>query len=305
MPVWRPVSQWLTEAVTSALDNDVDLELILVDDGNPEPVQPLLDGVADPRLRFLRIDHGGVGKARNAGTGQARGRFLRYLDADDVVEPASTARLLAAAAAGGVIAYQDTVVCDEQLRPRRTISSELRGDVVIDCLLGHFDCRHVSMLFPAEVVRQAGPWDPTLRVRQDFDFVLRCLEHAPVEPVEGIGTFYRRHAASATYSPGAVATAQATTRVVLAKYLDRHPADRGGPVERAAWQMIHGAEARSALYEDRLWTAATRAARLARVSPREAAGIYRSIAGRGGRLSGAAIARTIARARAARPRTDR
>ena len=40
-----------------------------------------------PRLRLIRIDHRGASHARNLGTARARGRYLQYLDADDVLAP--------------------------------------------------------------------------------------------------------------------------------------------------------------------------------------------------------------------------
>jgi glycosyltransferase involved in cell wall biosynthesis len=152
MPVWQPHHAWLHEAVDSALQQTgVDLELLVVDDGNEVPVARLLADVADPRLRHLRIPHGGVSAARNAGLQVASSMLVRFVDADDVLDPGSTARLRRLATAD-TIAYEDTMVCDEQLRPQRRISSRLSGDVLVPCLLGHFDTRHVSMLFPRAVV---------------------------------------------------------------------------------------------------------------------------------------------------------
>ena len=121
------------------------------------------------------------------------------------------------------IAYEDTVVCDEELTPKYRISSRLSGDVAAACLLGEFDTCHVSMLFPRTVIDRAGPWDTRLRVRQDFDFTLRCLEHAAVVPGNGTATFYRRHDASATRSEHAVRDAQLSSRLVLEGYFQRHP----------------------------------------------------------------------------------
>ena len=49
MPVWRPRSDWLHEAVASALDESAcEVELIVVDDGNEQPVAELLVDVGDP-----------------------------------------------------------------------------------------------------------------------------------------------------------------------------------------------------------------------------------------------------------------
>lgn len=305
MPVWRPHPDWLVAAVMSALgQHDVDLELLVVDDGNEVPVADLLAAVADRRMRVLRVPHGGVSAARNAGLAEARGAYVRFVDADDVAEPGSTARLRALASPT-TISYEDTVVCDEQLVPRYRISSRLQGDIAVPCLLGQFDSRHVSMLFPRAVVERAGPWDERLRVRQDFDYVLRCVEHARVAPGEGTATFYRRHDASATRSPRAVEDAQRSTRLMLEAFFARHPELQGTATEREAWRRVHVAEATTALHAGRPLRAAALAAPLARLSPREAAVLW-ARAGRSTlRLSGAATSRTTARARAALGRTAR
>jgi glycosyltransferase involved in cell wall biosynthesis len=302
MPVWRPHGPWLQEAVRSALDQDgVDLELVVVDDGNEVPVAELLGDLDDSRLRHVRVDHGGVSAARNAGLRAASGAFVRFVDADDVLETGSTRRLRALASAE-TISYEDTVLCDEQLRPRSRISSRLRGDVVVPCLLGRFDTRHVSMLFPRAVVDSAGPWDPTLRVAEDFDFVLRCLEHAEAEPGEGTATYYRRHDASATRSPEAVRDAQLARRAILTGFFARHPDLRSTPVWREAWTGIHRDEAGTALYRGELARAARSALPLVRLAPRKGLRFCLRLARRAARLSGAATARTIGRARRRPPR---
>jgi hypothetical protein len=259
-------------------------------------VSGMLADVTDPRLHHLRIAHGGVSAARNAGLEVATGTFVRFIDADDVLEPGSTARLRALATPT-TIAYEDTVVCNEELVPQYRITSRLSGDVAIACLLGQFDTRHVSMLFPRAVVDRAGAWDTRLRVRQDFDYTLRCLEHAAVVPGEGTATFYRRHEASATRSEHAVRDAQQSSRLVLQGFFQRHPDLKDTPLERDAWRRVHGAEARTALYQGHLAGALRCGLPLFRLAPREAIGLYLRVARAALRISGAAIARTTAHAR--------
>jgi len=302
MPVWQPNPAWLHEAVASALEQTgVDLELVVVDDGNDVPVATLLADVADPRLRHVRIAHAGVSAARNAGLEVVKAELVRFVDADDVLDPGSTARLCRLTTAT-TIGYEDTVVCDDQLRPRGRISSRLSGDVVTACLLAQFDTRHVSMLFPRAVVDRAGPWDPGLRVAEDFDFVLRCVEHATVAPGEGTATYYRRHDASATRSAEAVRDAERARRIILTRFFDRHPERRGTALWRTAWTGIHRNEARTALHRQQPVRAAVRTWPLVRLAPQEAAVLYLRLAKLLVRLSGAAIARTTGRARRSRPR---
>src|SRR5437763_1547677 len=157
MPVWRPNREWLEQAVRSALEQvDCSVELIVVDDGSPEPVAELLKGFVDPRLVLLRISHQGQSRARNAGIARANGDAFRFVDADDVLEPESTARLQRLSGPDGAIAYGSTLVCDPKLRPMRTFESTVQGDILIDCVLGRFDARIVSMVFPRRVVATVG-----------------------------------------------------------------------------------------------------------------------------------------------------
>src|SRR5262249_22456176 len=137
MSVWRPRPDWLAQAVESALgQRGCHIELVLVDDGCPEPVAGLLSWVRDKRLRTLRIEHGGVSRARNAGIAASRGSRLRFIDCDDVIDLDSTARLLCLMGNNeDVIAYGATILCDAALRPQGKIASRLEGSASIACLL--------------------------------------------------------------------------------------------------------------------------------------------------------------------------
>jgi Glycosyl transferase family 2 len=227
---WEPQPDWLREAVASVLADEARPELILVDDGSSEPVESLLRDVDDPRLRIIRVEHGGVARARNAGMRVARGDYIRFADADDVVEPGGTNALLEIADAF-TIAYGATAVCDEQLRPLSTKSSSLNGWIAQECLLYRFDVVHTSMLFPRAVVDRVGGFDPALRQCQDWDYVLRSCELAPVRGTSTVVTRYRRHGSSASAN---LEGALHFESVVVDRYFARHPEQAGSSLERQA-----------------------------------------------------------------------
>ena len=283
MPVWQPEPAWFDAALGSALAQvGCSVEVLVVDDGNDPPVHDLVD---DPRVRVIRIDHAGASAARNAGLERSEGRFIRFVDADDVLTPDGTSQLLALAD-DRTIVHGATLVCDEQLEPQRTISSDLRGDVVRPCLLGRFDVRHVSMLFPAEVARAAGPWDTELRVGEDWDYVLRCVELARVVPLGEVVTLYRRHATSATRSATARADARHGQSRVLEKHFERHPGAARDGTARAARATFHDAWARRALAERAPRSFLVDALALTRVDARASTAVWRAALGQ--------IARSIA-----------
>lgn len=73
-----------------------DWELIAVDDGSTDGTGALLDELAagEPRMRVLHRENGGVSCARNAGMDAARGTWLFFLDADDLLTPDALSTLL-------------------------------------------------------------------------------------------------------------------------------------------------------------------------------------------------------------------
>jgi glycosyltransferase involved in cell wall biosynthesis len=67
---------------------DADLEVVVVDDGSDDDTPELLRHVDDPRVRVLRHDAArGVSAARNHGIEEARGRWVAFLDDDDLWAP--------------------------------------------------------------------------------------------------------------------------------------------------------------------------------------------------------------------------
>jgi glycosyltransferase involved in cell wall biosynthesis len=241
MPAWQPEPRWLEEAVRSAVAGEsCAIEVIVVDDGSPQPVAPMVEAIGDERVRVVRAEHCGPYAARDVGLALASGAYVRFLDADDVSVPGSTSRLLSSlGTAGDRIAYGATEICDEALVPKSIARSDVTGWAAHDCLLGGFDVYHVSMLFPRGVVDAAGRWDQSaVEVSGDWDFVLRALEHAPVQPIDGVVTRYRRHAGSVMSSASIEAGARARS-IIIERYFGRHADECGSRLHREAVAALH------------------------------------------------------------------
>ena len=248
MTAWQPRADWLVEAVQSALaQRGCEIELVLVDDGSSTHVADLLADFDDRRLRLLRVPHGGLYRARNVGIEAARGDYLRFIDADDVIDVDSTARLLALIAGeDDVVAYGRTLRCDSNLQPIGEISSSLEGRVELDCLLSRFTVRHMSMLFPRCVIALSGPYDVGFATSGDWDFVLRALEHSTVRGAPIVATYYRSH--DGQMSSNLERCEEGMERVVR-RYFDRHPELRHSRLERRALAATQLKAART--YRDR------------------------------------------------------
>ncbi|WP_246198802.1 glycosyltransferase family 2 protein [Sodalinema gerasimenkoae] len=86
IPVYNG-GRFLGEAIASVLAQTyTDWELIVVDDGSTEAIEPLIAPYGS-RLRYIRQENQGVAVARNRGLEVARGEFIAFLDQDDWFEP--------------------------------------------------------------------------------------------------------------------------------------------------------------------------------------------------------------------------
>jgi succinoglycan biosynthesis protein ExoO len=94
---------YVKAAIMSALQQtDVEVEVILVDDGSSDDTASIVAALAaqEPRLTFLHRERKeGASVARNAALDVARGEWIAILDADDLVAPERSKRLLDLAAA--------------------------------------------------------------------------------------------------------------------------------------------------------------------------------------------------------------
>lgn len=87
----RNAEATVAEAVASALASELrEIEVVAVDDGSVDGTAGILAEIAlkDSRVRVLSSGGRGVSAARNAGLDAARGEYVFFLDADDIVEPA-------------------------------------------------------------------------------------------------------------------------------------------------------------------------------------------------------------------------
>jgi glycosyltransferase involved in cell wall biosynthesis len=80
-------ARFLPQAISSVLGQTLRaIEVIVVDDGSTDDSRMALEAFSD-RIQLVARDNAGVSTARNHGASRARGRYLAFLDADDIWLP--------------------------------------------------------------------------------------------------------------------------------------------------------------------------------------------------------------------------
>lgn len=151
-----------------------DLEVIVVNDGGA-PINPVIAEARDRGPVVVSVTHPrrlGLPSARNTGLERARGRYVAFLDDDDVFLPRHLATALAGLDSGIDGVATSCLVTDHRIDPTRSVSEAVVWDVEFDPLL-----LEACNLFPVHTAVLRRPatarHDPTLPAIEDWDFWLR------------------------------------------------------------------------------------------------------------------------------------
>jgi len=156
---------FLGEALESALGQDHGrLEVIVVDDGSTDRTAEI---AAAHGVRVIGQRNRGPAAARNAGLAVAGGEFLTILDADDVWPPERLSRQVAHLREnprdGLVMGLTEVFLTPNQPRPAHHPRFE-------EPFPGHPS----TMLVRREVFELVGPFNESLRLSEDLDWIARA-----------------------------------------------------------------------------------------------------------------------------------
>ena len=166
----------LPKAIESALEQarDVDLEVIVVDDGSPDDASEVASRYAG--VTVIRQANAGLCAARNRGIQSSTGRFLLFLDSDDYLRPGMLAAAARGFARGDEIAvvhgYADVVDEGGEKIIGESGGQDLSGDAFHSLLRSSFG-PPVTFIVRREVLDRVGLFDVSLRSCEDWDLWLR------------------------------------------------------------------------------------------------------------------------------------
>jgi glycosyltransferase involved in cell wall biosynthesis len=207
-PVFN-TEQFLAEAIESVLDQDYDpVEMIVVDDGST-------DGSADvaaryPEVTLIRQENQGQAVARNVAVAAGSGEFVTLLDADDMMAPGRLSTqvgfLTDNPEVAGVLGRQ-RVVLEKGAEPAPWMHDSRAEFDVDGADTAALEAQGLTPFYPPptltvrrEVFDQIGNFDPTFRLGEDMDFLLRLKEAGlQLEPMDQLVLYRRVHGANLTY----------------------------------------------------------------------------------------------------------
>ena len=168
---------YLRESLNSLLNQTIDdYEIIVVDDGSTDGTGEMVQREF-PSVRYIYKENGGDASAKNRAAEAAGGKYLVYLDSDDLFYPDSLERLLAPLEVSPVPAcsYGMYVRIDEhgnELKTKLKLAHYPSGNILPD-LVRHIIVCNCGFLFPLEDFHKNGPFDTAKKVGYDYEFALK------------------------------------------------------------------------------------------------------------------------------------
>lgn len=168
-------AKFLKLAIESVLAQTfTDWELIVVDDGSSDDTRQIVESVQDQRLRYVYQEPNERSVARNFGVRISQGKFLLFLDDDDLLRADMIQRSLKEFENPEVaVVYSALKLIDEQGEefPQVPICSKAEGNVFKDLLVESFMVH--APLAIRQCVIDVGGFDEKLTACEDWDLWIR------------------------------------------------------------------------------------------------------------------------------------
>jgi glycosyltransferase involved in cell wall biosynthesis len=192
---------WIADTIRSALAQTwAQKEIVVVDDGSSDRTLSIARQFASKNVSVITQDNQGASAARNRALALSQGKFIQWLDADDLLAPAKIAKQVEASDRYGSERMLFSSAWGQfyyRIDKANFASTSLWCDLspvewLIRKLGQNLHMPPATWLVPRELTQAAGPWDTRLSLDDDGEYFCRIiLASDAIRFVPDAKVFYR------------------------------------------------------------------------------------------------------------------
>jgi len=166
---------FLIETLDSILQQTYkDYEIVIVDDGSTDDTADMIKKLNFP-VTYHRQENRGDAAARNKLIELAKGKYITFIDSDDLLLPDAVEKMVKAAESAGrdFIVYGPYYRIDKDGRIYGKCKRKLYTGQITKYLFQTIFVHSCGSLFPRSILKGSMAFDTSLKVCSDYDFWLR------------------------------------------------------------------------------------------------------------------------------------
>jgi len=194
--------KFIRETIDSVLNQTYqNIELILVDDGPPDPIMDIVDTYQCVKIQYFHTENQGPARARNFAAEQSTGDYVAFLNHDDIWVPTKLEDQLAALAqhrAVWIASGLKKVNLETNQVLREDNGTDYFKNVFYDILEKKYLWSFSSVMIEKQVFFNAGMFSGDIWFMDDRDLYLRIAKDYPVVYLSKVHVYDRAHASTIT-----------------------------------------------------------------------------------------------------------
>ena len=200
MPTYNR-ADYLKKSIQSVLDQTInDFEIIIINNYSTDNTLDIISAFNDERIKVINFKNGGIiAKSRNQGILQSAGKYIAFLDDDDLWSSDKLEiqiKYLESHPEFDLV-YSNALIIDEYGNKKgllRNPQEAKTGKIFLDLLYENF-VPILTVLMKREIIKTNGLLneDPSMRAAEDYEYWLRASLHYNFGYIDKPLTLYRIH----------------------------------------------------------------------------------------------------------------
>ncbi|MBD2388332.1 glycosyltransferase family 2 protein [Cylindrospermum sp. FACHB-282] len=195
IPAYNAMTYLPTTLASVLQQTFTDFEVLIIDDGSTDHLHQWITEILDSRVKLIRQNNQGISAARNTGINNSKGKYIAFLDADDLWETTKLEEqiyLLDNNPTIGLVYTWIKLVDHHGKSSGRIIKSHIQGNMWQQ-IVEYNPIQTSTVIVRRDCLDNVGIFDQNLSSAEDWELWVRISFHYPFAVIKKPLVNYRLH----------------------------------------------------------------------------------------------------------------